>query len=235
MELLFKRIYWLTPQKEEAFFSSLTKNLKKSFDHIIEYHKSLRETGIFPHLDTPKKVWDIFWAEYPYTKIGSDINIERILNSYCPQIDVSKFNNDIDNYSKNSLLLLFKGIAADAPITRSFDLQKAREIKATTKVIGSLSSKLFDKCPELYMFSQIGPPVPVLIANIKSRCLTSELQSSYYRYLDVAGRHILVDTAVMASLLMSLDIWQVLVTTEKDFLEYVVGPLATGGNISGMY
>ena len=80
-----------------------------------------------------------------------------------------------------------------------------------------------------------GYPLHLLFGEAQRRPLLVPLQYSYYRYLNENVRCGLVDAAVLAALLINIDMWQEKLSAAGEFNELVVNPLASGEDIRSLF
>lgn len=207
-----------------------------------------------PCLSEAESLWNIFWKQYTPKTVAKEINIQTVLEHFSPPVALSnKVRKLVNIYSEDVLISLFSGIACGETLMDISDQQQffaryqpflkrnlnrlhqeygknLEEFKKEAKLLKKIAEQ-FDMLRPLILK---GPPPTILVDIVKQCDMLRPLQYSYYKYVIQESHNILVDVAVIACLLINIDLWFEVLQNTNNFRELIIEPLSKGQDIRSL-
>jgi len=192
----------------------------------------IQRTEKSPSLDDVEELWKYIWTQYKHKTIAEDIDIKFVLNKFVP---LEMFNpviiKNVDKYSDAYLLAIYKGIANKEHNIQIFD----RPYTESSMYYNEWSDNILSQQKHLRPRVLKGHPIDLLIGDTQRRTLLPQLQYSYYYYLKEESQNVFVDIAVIAGLLINIDMWFEVLRNIEDFNDLIIKSLSTGRDIRSIF
>lgn len=202
-------------------------------ESIIDALVSSMPTGAeVPEFEKPQELWNYVWRLYKHKTIASEIDIVNVMKEHRPP---KKFKGDLqarmERHFDPSLFAMLNGIAGKMPSIQLFD----RPFIESTPYYDDWSRRIESGVKHLEPRNLRGHPLHLLISESQRRRLIAPLQYSYYRYLEKKSRNSLVDAAVLAGLLINIDMWFEVLRDEEALMATIINPLSSGQDIRSIF
>jgi hypothetical protein len=218
---------------DQAFKNQDPQKAGTTKERIVEALASSIPAGAgVPEFESPQDLWNYVWKIYKHKTVATDIDIVKMMSGHrMPDKFEGELRQAMEKHSEPGLLAILNGIADRTREVRMFD----RPFFESTPFYDDWSRRIEFGEKQLDPGNLKGHPLHLLIGEAQRRKLIVPLQYSYYRYLDRKPQNSRLYAAVVAGLLINVDMWFEVLDDEDAFMKTIIHPLSTGRDIRSMF
>lgn len=187
---------------------------------------------VIPTFMEAKALWSFIFKYYKSKTVARDININKVLKEFkaLKRFDVA-MQDKIEKFNDPTLLRILKGIILKEQSICIFD----RPFTESSQYYRNFGKDIVSSRKRLEPRILRGNPVQLIFGEAQRRDSIVALQYTYYKYLLENPYNELVDAAVLAGLLITIDMWYETMESEEQFNEVIINPLLTGNDIWSLF
>ncbi len=253
IKLPFDKFFIIKEEIDKRTINSVCDIIKKRLRKSEKVLKQVyEEDALMMSTITPKKAWHTAFSNYRNSCTWAiNLNISKIIKSHKFTLDGECSENTAITTAENALVAIFDGISRRIPIMQVLNFI-GREMWAFARSNPG-QHKHSPGYGHFFYFDSEHPPAknenPHAIENLdaitsegnpflllmefsKSANIIAELQESYYQFLRMRKRNLLVEASVLAAMVISDDTFMGDIYTYEIFEKNILEPLYKGEPIS---